>query len=46
VVALATVLTTGDGEDRFEFGIDVLVSGLAAVARRQPAAAADAAKTR
>jgi AcrR family transcriptional regulator len=45
VVALAAVLTTGDGEDRFEFGIDVLVSGLAAVARRQQAAAADAAKT-
>jgi AcrR family transcriptional regulator len=45
VVALAAVLTTGDGEDRFEFGIDVLVSGLAAVARRQQAATADAAKT-
>jgi AcrR family transcriptional regulator len=32
-------LTAGDGDDRFEFGVDVLVSGLAAVSERyRPAA--------
>jgi AcrR family transcriptional regulator len=30
----AQEMTAGDGEDRFEFGIDVLVSGLAAVSER------------
>ncbi len=29
-----TEMTTGDGEDRFEFGIDMLVSGLAAVSEK------------
>jgi AcrR family transcriptional regulator len=29
-----TEMTAGDGQDRFEFGIDVLVSGLAAVSER------------
>jgi len=29
-----TEMTSGDGEDRFEFGIDMLVSGLAAVSER------------
>ena len=27
-VAMATILTTGDGEERFEFGLDVLLRGL------------------
>lgn len=31
VTSLATVITRGDGTDRFEFGIDVIVAGLAAV---------------
>jgi hypothetical protein len=30
----ARELTAGDGEDRFEFGLDVLVSGLVAVSER------------
>jgi AcrR family transcriptional regulator len=30
----STEMTSGDGEDRFEFGIDMLVSGLAAVSER------------
>jgi AcrR family transcriptional regulator len=33
VVALAVPLTTGAGDDRFEFGLDVLVQGLAATVR-------------
>lgn len=31
MVALAGVLTTGDGDERFEFGLDVIVKGLAAM---------------
>jgi hypothetical protein len=31
VAAMAVELTNGDGQDRFEFGIDVLLAGLAAV---------------
>ncbi|MEP9364435.1 TetR/AcrR family transcriptional regulator [Nocardioides sp. CN2-186] len=31
VTSLAGVMTAGDGDDRFEFGISVLVAGLAAV---------------
>ena len=27
-------MTTGDGHDRFEFGLDVLVAGLAAVSEK------------
>ena len=27
-VAMATILTTGDGDERFEFGLDVLLRGL------------------
>lgn len=38
VVALAAALTAGEGDERFEFGLDVIVSGLAA----QAAAAANA----
>jgi AcrR family transcriptional regulator len=34
-VALAGVLVEGDDTERFEFGLDVLVSGLAAVAARE-----------
>ena len=34
-VALADALVAGDETDRFEFGLDVLVSGLAAVAARE-----------
>ncbi|SFC42790.1 transcriptional regulator, TetR family [Nocardioides terrae] len=30
----ATEMTTGDGDDRFEFGLDVLLAGLVAVSRR------------
>jgi hypothetical protein len=30
----STEMTSGDGEERFEFGIDMLVSGLAAVSER------------
>ena len=30
----ATEMTTGDGDERFEFGVDVLVSGLAAVSEK------------
>jgi AcrR family transcriptional regulator len=30
----ATELTSGDGEDRFEFALDVLISGLAAVSKK------------
>jgi AcrR family transcriptional regulator len=33
--ALATELTAGDGDDRFAFGLELLVSGLAAQARRR-----------
>ena len=32
IVALATELTTGTGDERFEFGLEVLVRGLAAMA--------------
>ncbi len=32
--SMATVLTTGDGVDRFEFGIDVILAGLAAVSHK------------
>jgi AcrR family transcriptional regulator len=35
LVRYATQITAGDGEDRFGFGIDVLVAGLAAMAARQ-----------
>jgi AcrR family transcriptional regulator len=35
-VALAGVLVEGDQTERFEFGLDVLISGLAAVAARTP----------
>ena len=31
---MADVMTKGDGDERFEFGIDVLVSGLAAVSEK------------
>jgi AcrR family transcriptional regulator len=34
LAAYSTEMTSGDGEDRFEFAIDVLVSGLAAVSER------------
>jgi hypothetical protein len=34
VAAMADVLTKGDGQDRFEFGIDVLLAGLAAVSHK------------
>ncbi len=34
MTVLAAVMATGDGEERFEFGIDVLVSGLAAASSR------------
>ena len=34
-VALADALVEGDDTERFEFGLDVLVSGLAAVAARE-----------
>jgi hypothetical protein len=34
LTSMATVMTTGSGDDRFEFGIDVLVSGLATVSER------------
>ncbi|NUT34908.1 MAG: TetR/AcrR family transcriptional regulator [Hamadaea sp.] len=34
LVALAGPMTTGDGHERFEFKLDVLLSGLVAVARR------------
>jgi tetracycline repressor-like protein len=30
LVALASVMFTGDADDRFEFGLDLLVLGLAA----------------
>ena len=30
----AAEMTAGDGDDRFEFGLDLLVSGLAAVSER------------
>jgi TetR/AcrR family tetracycline transcriptional repressor len=33
-VALAGVLVEGDADERFEFGLDVLITGLAAVAAR------------
>jgi hypothetical protein len=32
VVAFAAALTAGSGEERFEFGLEVLVGGLAALA--------------
>jgi AcrR family transcriptional regulator len=35
----STEMTSGDGEDRFEFAIDMLVSGLAAVSERYRGAA-------
>ena len=31
LIAMAGALTDGDGEDRFEFGLDVLIRGLAAI---------------
>jgi AcrR family transcriptional regulator len=34
LVALATAMATGDDEDRFEFGIEVIVAGIAALAAR------------
>jgi len=34
LVRFATELTAGGGDDRFEFGLDVLISGLAAVSKR------------
>jgi len=34
LAAYSTEMTAGDGEERFEFAIDVLVSGLAAVSER------------
>jgi AcrR family transcriptional regulator len=34
LTSLARVMTTGDGDDRFEFGIDVLINGLAAVSEK------------
>ncbi len=34
VTFMARVVTNGDGVDRFEFGIDVLVAGLAALSSR------------
>ena len=34
VTGLARELTAGDGDDRFEFGLDLLVSGLAAASER------------
>jgi len=34
LTSLARVVTTGDGTDRFEFGIDVLVAGLGAVSEK------------
>ena len=33
IVSLAVPLTTGDGDERFEFGMDVLIRGLAAMGR-------------
>ena len=41
VVAMADALTAGEGDERFEFGIDLLVSGLAAMAARSRLARAD-----
>ena len=35
VVALAAALTAGTGDERFEFGLEVLVRGLAAMASRR-----------
>jgi AcrR family transcriptional regulator len=34
VSSMATVLTNGDGNDRFEFGLDVILAGLAAVSEK------------
>ena len=34
VTSMAAVMTAGDGDDRFEFGIDVLVAGLRAASER------------
>src|SRR4051794_36230080 len=34
VTSMAAVMTAGDGDDRFEFGVDVLVAGLRAVSER------------
>jgi AcrR family transcriptional regulator len=36
ISAMAASLTEGDGDDRFEFGLDVLVRGLAALAADEP----------
>ena len=36
IVATAVALTTGDGEERFEFGLRVLLAGLAAVSANWP----------
>lgn len=37
VVALAGALVGGDGDERFAFGVDVLVAGIAAMAEREKA---------
>ena len=34
MTALSAVMSTGDGDERFEFGLDVLVSGLASASAR------------
>ena len=39
IVALADPMTAGGGDERLEFGLDLLVSGLAATARARPATA-------
>jgi AcrR family transcriptional regulator len=41
MVSNADVLTTGDGDERFEFGLAVLVAGLDAVSKSWPAAKPD-----
>lgn len=47
VTALATVLTTGSPQERFEFGLDLLVGGLEATSKRMKReAGAQRAKTR
>jgi hypothetical protein len=34
LAAHALVMTTGDGEDRFEFGLDVIVAGIEIVSNQ------------
>jgi len=34
ITSMATVLTTGDGDDRFGFGLDLLISGLQTMSER------------